>query len=342
VALPMTQQQPTPRLTALNKEAVGSLACQQRSFAFSKGRIDRRTKGFQHSINAQLQYETVPSNIYCLFFTVSTVLSGSSGSTISTEREVFVRKLLFLVVLGIIGAGQLKADPACMTNTLAFYESNITSAASGCSIGTLNFWNFNTGDFGTFPSGPGSAPFDASQILLTPVSSGGSFGFLITPVNTNGFQATATGARDVEIPFQVACADGSSCLSGVTMSLAATATGFNSGGQSAATAALTETYCLGGVTPPPTAPCPGAPGSAVTQDSLKISLGDPGSVSRTDTFTAVSQLSMNKDISAIGNDGTANVMSVEDLFNTPEPGTLLMLAMGLSGLGFLYRRRQLS
>lgn len=253
-----------------------------------------------------------------------------------------MRKLLFLVALGIIGAGQLKADPACTVNTLAFYESNITSAANGCSIGNLNFWDFNTGAFGTSASGPGST-FNASQIMLTPVSSGGSAGFTITPVSTNGFQATTTGVRDVEIPFQVACASGSSCLTGVTMSIFGTATGTTMGGQTTAQDVLTETYCLGGVVPPPTAPCPGNSSGAVTQRLLTIDPGSSGSATRTDTFAAVSQLSMNKDIQAMGNSGTATVTSVTDIFNTPEPGTLLMLAMGLPGLGFWYRRnRQLS
>jgi hypothetical protein len=230
-----------------------------------------------------------------------------------------------------------------MPNTLAYYEANITSAASGCSIGNLNFFDFNTGDFGAFPSGPGSSPFTASQIMLTPVNTSGSGGFMITPVSTNGFQATTTGVRDIEIPFEVACADGSSCLSGITMSISGTATGTTMGGQTAAQDALTETYCLGGVVPPPTAPCPGAGGGAVTQRLLTIGPASSGTSSETDTFTAISELSINKDLQATGNSGTATITSVEDLFNTPEPGTLLMLGMALPGLGFLYRRaRQLS
>jgi hypothetical protein len=254
---------------------------------------------------------------------------------------VHVRKLLFVIALGIIGASQVKADPACVANTLAFYEANITTAANGCSIGSLNFWDFNTGAFGTSSSGPGST-FNASQIMLTPVTNGGSFGFMITPVSTNGFQATATGVRDVEIPFEVACADGSKCLTGIAMSISGTATGTTAGGQTPGMDALTETYCLGGVVPPPTAPCPGASSSAVTQRLLTLGPSSSGSASQTDTFAAVTQLAINKDIQAMGNNGTATVTSVSDLFNTPEPGTLLMLAMGLPGLGFLYRRRQLS
>lgn len=50
-----------------------------------------------------------------------------------------MRKLLFLIALGIIGAGQIKADPLCTANTLAFYEATITTQANGCNIGGLNF-----------------------------------------------------------------------------------------------------------------------------------------------------------------------------------------------------------
>jgi hypothetical protein len=41
-------------------------------------------------------------------------------------------------------------------------------------------------------------------IEITPVSGG----IMITPLNTNGFQATATGVVDLELPFLVACDNG--------------------------------------------------------------------------------------------------------------------------------------
>jgi hypothetical protein len=251
-----------------------------------------------------------------------------------------MRKLMFLVVLSIIGAGQMKADPACTANTAAFYETNITTHANACSIGGLDFWLFNSANAGTTASGPGSSPFDPTQIEITPVSGSSGIGLVITPLNTNGFQATATGVRDLELPFQVACDNGTNCLTSIFMSISGTATASGISGGTNGMDMLTESYCIGGVVPPPTAPCPPATSGAVTQDILPITPSSPGTVSRTDTFSAVSQISMLKDIQAMGNNGSATVTSVTDLFSTPEPSTLLLLGSGLAGLALLSKRRR--
>src|SRR5208283_5967289 len=105
---------------------------------------------------------------------------------------------------------------------------------------------------------------------------------------------------------------------------------------------LTESFCPGGVAPPPTAPCSGGP---VTQDMLTITPSSAGTVFQTATFSGVSELSMGKDIDAFGNNGSATVTSVEDLFlvqpvSTPEPSVALMWGSGLLGLALLAMRRR--
>jgi hypothetical protein len=258
-----------------------------------------------------------------------------------------MRKLMFLIVLSIIGAGQMKADPACTPNTAAFYEANITSHASACSIGGLDFWLFNGANAGTLPSGPGSSPFTPAQIEITPVSGSSGVGLMITPLTANGFQATATGVRDLELPFQVACDNGTNCLTSIFMSISGSAPASGMSGGTDGKIMLTESYCIGGVAPPPTAPCPPGTGGTVKQDILPIGPSSPGTVSKTDTFSAVSEISVNKDIQAVGNNGSAIVTSVTDFFSaapvtTPQPSTVLLLGGALAGLGLLSMRRRQS
>jgi hypothetical protein len=256
-----------------------------------------------------------------------------------------MRRLLLLIALSVMGAGQMKATPlACSTGqTLAYYETTYTSQASACSIAGLDFYDFSSGAFGVLGnSGPGTTPFTTASISITPVNSASGVGFMITPTST--FQATATGVRDVEIPFQVACDNGTACLSSVYMSISGSATASGMSGGTSGADALLESYCAGGVAPPPTAPCSGG---GVTQATLTITPSSPGTLSQTSTFSAVSELAVSKDIQALGNNGSATVTSVEDLFSStststpvPEPSAALMLGGGLLGLALLSIRRR--
>ena len=95
------------------------------------------------------------------------------------------------------------------------------------------------------------------------------------------------------------------------MSISGSATASNVSGGTAGEGFLTESYCPGSVVPP----CSGGSG---TQDViLRITPSSPGTVSQTDTFSGVSGLSLDKDIGAIGNNGSATITSVEDLFSVP-------------------------
>ena len=271
-----------------------------------------------------------------------------------------MRKLLFLVVLSIFGAVQVKADPACASGqSLAYWATNYATAAQACSIGGLDVWGFSdTGTSVPSSSGPSAIPaFNATTIEITPVTTGGD-GVLISGFGGLALESVGvTGVQDLEFPFLVKCDNGTTCLSSVAMTIIGSSTGGAAGGQDV----LTETYCGGGTYVPPTAPCVN-PGGIPVQDKLSINPGVvyPGcpasSNCETDNFSAVSILSMNKDFGAYSGlqgvsggsgGGTATIISVEDLFSptgtpppVPEPSAILMLGSGLLGLALLSVRRR--
>ncbi len=82
-----------------------------------------------------------------------------------------MRKVMFLVVLSIIGAGQLKADPACPTASFAYYVANFGSVSTACDIGTLAFSGFGSTTNGFNASGS-SSPGGEADLLITPITSG--------------------------------------------------------------------------------------------------------------------------------------------------------------------------
>src|SRR5271165_5634598 len=132
-----------------------------------------------------------------------------------------MRKLLFLVALGIIGAGQVKADSACVADTYAHYAT----AGFTCNIGgVLDFSLFSGSPTGVTASGPGTSPFTTSQVEITPVNGPGGVGLDIS--FPGGDQALSTGVRDVDLPFEVKCLPaGTNCLSNVFMTIVGTTTG---------------------------------------------------------------------------------------------------------------------
>jgi len=206
-----------------------------------------------------------------------------------------MRRFQYIAALAFIWAGVMSAAQVpCPVNTAAYYEATFTSLANGCTIGPLVFWGFNAMPHGAVPKGPGIGLSTDADVLITPVSDANGIGFDFT--SSTGWTALSGGTRTYKLPFVAGCGGvalpgfGLACLSKIFVSISGS-------GAIPGYAKVIETYCPGSFTLPPTAPCP-LLGIPVSQGALFVGPGTTSTSTRTDTFPAVSEISVNQDMEA--------------------------------------------
>lgn len=200
--------------------------------------------------------------------------------------------------------------PACQDGaTLATYFSY---GSLGCQIGDKIFSNFSY----TGPSGTGVAPTPAgitvNTINGTNIIFPGDIG-----LSFNGtWDANAGQTADGNIAFQVTVAGGGPQQiedAGIVQSA-----GITGNGQSK----VTENGCSGAVYP-----------CTATWGVVTLQNGQVNNFANDTIFTPTGTISVTKDINVIGNNGTASITNVIDVFSqttVPEPRTVsLFLGMAL-------------
>ena len=192
------------------------------------------------------------------------------------------------------GTDKSSSDIARQANTLAFYETNITTHANACSIGGVDFYLFNGSILCRHHfqwSWVVSFYPNASEIEITPVAGG----ITITPLNDKAFRLlqqvswtwsfrSSRLCQRHELPLLHYNVDYGLCY----------CIGISFGTPGVST--LTGTYCIGGVVPRSDGTMPPETTGAVKQDLLTITPSGSSTVSQSDNFSAVSQISMDKGI----------------------------------------------
>lgn len=237
-------------------------------------------------------------------------------------RNKVTKLLIFTacaIVLAMIPAAAGTVNP-CADGTLASY---IALGSTGCQIGDKIF-----SDFGyTGPSGTGVAPTPAG-ITVNPVDGTniqfpGDIG-----VSFNGtWDAQAGQMADGNIAFVVTVVGGGNQL--IEDAAIVQSSGITLNGQ----AKVTENGCSGVV-----APC------TQTWDVLTLQNGQVDNFANDKIFTPTGSISVTKDINVIGNNGTASITNVVDVFSqtaVPEPREIsLLLGLGLFAAVVLRKKFQ--
>ncbi len=240
-----------------------------------------------------------------------------------------MKKIIGTAASALLFAAIAGATPtACPTGTASIYTSTVNSAG-GCTEDGLLFSQFNY-----MPTSTGTAiALPASAVGISPLlnSAGDGLGFQIV----GGFAATSGGESDAIFQYEVSALNSSTSLTGISLGFNGTATGTG-------IANVSENYCAGGTSVPPTT-CGGNLQNIRVQSTQGVN-----SLTASGNLGGVQSVTVSKDIQVnAGTNGTATISSVTNQFqtgaggsgsSTPEPASLFLIGSGLLGLGAIRKR----
>jgi len=240
-----------------------------------------------------------------------------------------------VITFSLFAASTVTASAAlCTPGSLQDY---VNLGATGCEIND-NFVVRDVG-FAILSVTLGADLPDASEILVTPSSSGGNPGLEFTAVNPAAWATTGLGGvYEALLGFEIASLSPVHRLTGSDLSAAGDASGLGA-------ANVLELQCLGGFFSSLVLN-PLCSGGIAVNDAVDLT-GLAGGTAQANLFTgqSVTQIDVIKSITlegvvALGSGEISSIGQTFDAQEVPEPGTVSLLGGALVGFAWLRRKRR--